>query len=162
MQSSSSDVYPNTATFTFYGSSYTSDYIVFKPVEYYSNQTDPSGNGYTVLQRLTPEQRKLVTTYDTAKYFPGSLTTGENGFPFVNTANTYLSSSSYDPSILQGLTREQIASGLSDAKNPITQAIVASANYLTAAICNSTQQKPASVCSSKGVMAAAAKGFASS
>ncbi len=49
----------------------------------------------------------------------------------------------------------EIAAGLSDPKNPVTQAIIASANYLVAGTCSITKQQPASVCTSKGVMAAA-------
>jgi hypothetical protein len=43
MQSSSTDVYPNTQTFTFCKATYTSPYIVFKPDEYYSNQVERVG-----------------------------------------------------------------------------------------------------------------------
>ena len=66
-----------------------------------------------------------------------------------------LSSSSYSPSLLQQVTREEIAAGLSDPKNPVTQAIIASSNYLSAGVCAIDGQMPASVCTSKGVAAAA-------
>jgi hypothetical protein len=44
--SSSSDVYPNTATLSFHGASYRSDYIAFQGVKTHSNLR--SGNGYAV------------------------------------------------------------------------------------------------------------------
>ena len=56
---------------------------------------------------------------------------------------------------MNGLTREQIASGLSDPTNPVTQAIVATSNYISASICKITGGQPANVCTSKGVQAAA-------
>jgi hypothetical protein len=157
MVSSSTDVFPSTQTFTFYHSTYTSKYIVFRPEEYYSNQVTSSGTGYTIIQPFTGNEEKLVSKYDTTKFLPGALqTTADNGaFPFVDIGNKVLSSTEYAPSLLQGMTREEIAADLSDAKSPVTQAIVASANYLTAGICSVTKQAPAAVCTSKGVTAAA-------
>ena len=155
MESSSSDVFPSTQTFTFAHATYTSKYIVFRPQEYYSNQVNSSGTGYKILQPFKGNEAKLVGTYDTSKYFPGTLQQGENGFPFIDIGNKVLSSTNYAPSLLQNVTRNEIASGLTDAKNPVTQAIIASANYLVAGTCAITKQQPASVCTSKGVMAAA-------
>jgi O-succinylbenzoate synthase len=52
------------------------------------------------------------------------------------------------------VSRATIAAGLSNATSPITQAIIASANYQTAAICAITKQQPGNVCTSAGVKAA--------
>ena len=68
--------------------------------------------------------------------------------------NKILQDTVYDPSVLQNLSRDEIAAGLSDAKNPITSVIIAGANYLSAAVCTIDGDQPATVCSSKGVMAA--------
>jgi hypothetical protein len=155
MQSSSSDVFPSTQTFTFAYTTYKSKYIVFHPQEYYSNQVNASGTGYTVLQPFKGDEAKLVGKYDTNTYFPSSLQQGENGFPFIDIGNKVLSSTNYVPSLLQNVTRDEIAAGLTDTKNPVTQAIIASANYLIAGTCAITKQQPAAVCTSKGVMAAA-------
>ena len=73
MQSSGTDVFPNTQTFTFAQAKYTSKYIVFRPEEYYSNQVNSSGTGYDVLQNFTGDEASLVTKYDSSTYFPGSL-----------------------------------------------------------------------------------------
>jgi Domain of unknown function (DUF929) len=154
MQSSSSDVDPNTQTFTFHGATYTSKYFVFKTDEYESNELNAAGTEYTILEQPTKVEAKLVDKYNTSTYFP-SLSAGELSFPFLDFGNKVLSEENYDPGILAGLTREEIASGLKSAKNPITQAIVASANYLSAAVCNVDGQLPATVCTSKGVTAAA-------
>jgi len=155
MESASGDVYPNTPTFTFSKAKYTSPYIVFMPEEYFSNQVAPSGTSYTVLMKPTKAEAKLVDTYDTAKYFPQTLSQGESGFPFTDFGNKILSDVLFTPSVLGGLSRDEIASGLADAKNPITDVIVSSANYLSASVCNIDGQQPASVCTSKGVTAAA-------
>jgi hypothetical protein len=155
MQSSSSDVFPSTQTFTFAHTTYKSKYIAFHPQEYYSNQVNASGTGYTVLQPFKGDEAKLVGKYDTNTYFPSSLQQGENGFPFIDIGNKVLSSTNYAPSLLQNVTRDEIAAGLTDTKNPVTQAIIASANYLIAGTCAITKQQPAAVCTSKGVMAAA-------
>jgi hypothetical protein len=155
MQSSSSDIFPNTQTFTFAKAQFTSDYISVDTKEYYSNQENPAGTGYVVLQPLSKSESALVAKYDTAKY-TGASTTKSGSIPFVDIGNKYLiSGASYSPSILQGLSRAQIASNLSTAKDPATRAIIATSNLISAAICESDGQKPASVCASKGVMAAA-------
>jgi uncharacterized protein DUF929 len=155
MQSSSTDIDPNTQTFTFSKASYTSPYIAFKADEYLSNQATTAGTGYTILMKPTPEEARLVTAFDTSKYFPQSLTPGSSGFPFIDFGNKILQDTLYDPSILQNVSRDQIAGGLSDAKNPITAVIVAGANYLSASVCHMDGAQPAAVCSSKGVQAAA-------
>ena len=150
--SSATDVYPNTPTFSFAKASLSNPLFIFKAVERYSNIPDGSGS-YTILQTPTQAEAALVNKYDSPTYIPG----GSSGsIPFIDVANQFVGQgASYSPAILSGLTRAQIASGLSDATNPATQAIVATANYWTAAICNVTGGKPGNVCSSKGVMAAA-------
>jgi hypothetical protein len=153
MESTSTDVFPNTPTFTFLKAGFTSPYIGLKTEEYESNVKDPAG-GFTILQRPTPEEQKLIGTYDSTKYFPAN-TSGPT-FPLVDFGNQALiNGASFSPSILQGLTRDQIAADLSDPTNPVTQAIVATSNYMSASTCHITNQQPASVCTSKGVTEAA-------
>jgi hypothetical protein len=151
--SSSSDVYANTPTFSFVKSKFTSPYFVFKPVELFNNVVNPATNNYTPLQKLTNSENALWTKYETAKYVPGS---SGKGFPFISFGNQFLVASgpNYSPAILQGQSRSQIADGLANAASPITQAIVASANYLTASVCSLTKDQPTSVCTSPGVLAA--------
>ena len=98
MQSSSTDIFPSTQTFTFVDATYTSKYIVFHPEEYYSNQVNASGSGYTVLQPFKGNDEKLVGKYDTNTYFPSSPPTGRRtGFPFIDIGNKVLSSTNYAP-----------------------------------------------------------------
>jgi hypothetical protein len=155
MTSSSTDSPASVPTFTFARAKYTSAYIVFKPEEYYSNQVNSAGTGYSVLMQPTKVEAGLVDKYDSSTYFPETLSEGESGFPFIDFGNQILQDTLYSPQILGGLSRDQIAGGLKEPKNPITQAIVAGANYLSAAVCHIDGQMPASVCTSKAVSAAA-------
>jgi hypothetical protein len=129
IRSSSTDVYPNTATFSFYGSSYTSQYIDFVALE------EQSYPGVTI-QTPTAEQQQIIS-----KYNP------QGSFPFIDFANLYtVIGASYDPQVLSNLDWQAIANALSNSQSPIAQSILGTANYLTAAICQATNQQPASVC----------------
>ncbi len=147
--SSSSDVYPSTPTFTFHGSTYTSPYITFAPVETQSNVR--SGNSFQTLATPTTAQESLIETYDAPPYVPAQ---SAGSIPFVDFANQYMiSGASYDVGVLQGQTREQIAADLSNPSSPQAQAILGSANAITAAICATTNNQPAEVCTQPGVTA---------
>jgi len=153
MQSSANDVFPNTHTFTFSKADFTSPYISLKAVEHYSD-TLVNGN-YGVLQPVTQEEVNLINKYDNSKYYSNSTTSTSGSIPFIDFANKwFVSGASYSPSVLTGLTQDQIASQLNDPTSPVTQAIISAANYLTAAICQGTGGQPASVCATKGVQAA--------
>lgn len=155
MQSSSTDVYANTQTFTFAQAHYTSPYLSLVTRELYSNQENAAGTGYVILQPLSSSQRSLAKKYDSSKY-TGSSTSSSGSIPFIDIGNKFIvSGASYSPAVLQGLTRAQIAAGLTTTKSPVTKAIISASNYLSASTCNSNGEKPASVCTSKGVKAAA-------
>jgi thiol-disulfide isomerase/thioredoxin len=127
--SSSTDVYPNTPTFSFYHSSYTSQYIDFVPLEVESYR------GVT-LQTPTSAQQQIINQYNP-----------NQSFPFISFANRYtINGASYDPQVLNSLDWQAIASALSNPQSPIAQSILGTANYMTAAICQATNQQPASVC----------------
>lgn len=144
--SSPTDVYPNTPTFSFAKSTWSSSVLATRLVEQYAQ------DGKTVVMQPTKQDLAIMTKYDTTKYFPG----GSNGsIPFISINNKGLvSGASYSPSVLNGLSRDQIAAGLSDPSSPVTQAIIATANYMSAIICSQTGNAPSNVCSSKGVAAA--------
>jgi len=135
---------PSTATFSFYGSSYSSNYLTFDTSEHESNDTTGLGTR-TTLQPLTPLENTLWAKYDNPE-----------GFPFLDIGNKYfVLTPSYNPAVLSGLDQADIASKLKNPKDPVTQAIVGTSNYLTAAICAVTGQKPASACSGTAVTKAA-------
>jgi len=120
-------------------------------VEHLSNQKLGNGN-YSVLQNLTTAEKKLYASLDVAKYFPSNPGT----YPFIDFANkVVIAGPSYDPGQLHGLTRTQIADDLANPSSPVTQSIVATANYMTAAICSIDGENPATVCSSAGVTGSA-------
>jgi hypothetical protein len=137
VHSSSIDVDPNTPTWSFYKSTYTSKYLTFTPVETTTNVPDSSNpSGYVTLQTPTAAQQAVWTKY------------GQNGaIPFLDFGNKYVSSGTpYDPGVLAGLSWSQIATDLSNPNSPVAQAIDGTANYITAAICEMTGNQPASAC----------------
>ncbi len=134
IHSSSSDVYPNTSTLTFYKSAYTSKYLVFTPVE----SEDVNKNS---LQPPTKAQAALWAKYDP----PGDT------FPFIDFGNRFLATVTYDPGVLAGLTWSEIATDLHRPSSAVAKGAVGSANVFTAAICELTGNAPASVCTTAPV-----------
>jgi len=136
VHSSATDVYPNTATLTFYGSTYTSHYLVFTPVENQDVNRKP-------LQATTAAQQALW-----AKYLPPG-----NSYPFIDIGNRFLATSTYNPQVLQRLSWNQIATALHNPSSPVAQGAIGSANLMTAAICKITRNAPASVCGASPIPA---------
>jgi Domain of unknown function (DUF929). len=138
--SSSTDVFPNTPTFSFHHSSYSSRYIAFTGIEMQTNRRQ--GDGYAPLDKLTAAQQRLFETYDAPPY---STSTG--GIPFIDFGGRFLvSGASYDPRVLSGKSANQIATALRDPTSAISTGAVGVANTFTAAICSLTHDQPASVC----------------
>ncbi|HEV2390072.1 MAG TPA: DUF929 family protein [Nitrososphaerales archaeon] len=138
MQSSGTDVYPNTPTFTFVGATYTSQYVSFVTVEQADRSDQP-------LQTATTQETSLLTTYDTG----GTI-------PFVDIGNTYaITSSQFVPSALRvgnvgtaaPYNWTQIASQLNNASSIPAINIDGAANRLISAICKIDGGAPSSVCS---------------
>jgi Domain of unknown function (DUF929) len=141
--SATDDVYANTATFSFVGSSYTSPYVELSPVELQTNVR--SGASYSSLQAPTPAQTSLLQTYDAPPYVPAQ---SAGAIPFIDIGGQYVvSGASFDVGVLRGMTAEQIGSSLGDPSTPQAKAILGGANALTAAICSATGDTPAEVCS---------------
>jgi hypothetical protein len=143
--SSDSDVYPDTQTLSFYGSSYTSPYVDFQAVEEASNQQ--VGGTYQTLQTPTAAQNALLAEYD-----------AQGSIPFLDIANRYVvTGASFSPQVLQGLSRSQIAAQLDDPSSAVAQAIDGTANDITAAIASVTGNQPSSVGNSAAIAAIAQK-----
>lgn len=132
--SSSTDIYPNTPTFTFRSATFTSQYLDFQSVETTDRDQNP-------LQSPSSAQAGLVTRYDTS----GSI-------PFVDLGNRYaFSGATYSPAVLAGLTWQEVADALQQPDSAQSKAILGSANLITAAICQVTGQQPGSVCSGSSI-----------
>ena len=129
--SSSTDVYPNTMTFTFRKAQYTSQYIDFRAVETTDRDQNP-------LQTPSTSEQKLVSQYNTA----GSI-------PFVDFANQYVfTGATYSPDTITGMSWQAVAGTLQQPDSTQAKAIIGSANLITAAVCKITGDQPATVCAS--------------
>ena len=132
MRSADTDL--NLATFTFVGSSYTSKYISFLPIE-------NEDRNHNQLQALSSAQAQLLSSL------------GNNSYPFIDVAGAYTQSGAYGDTELSGKSWAQIAAALSNPSDPITQLLVGNANYLTATICKVTHNQPSNVCGTATIKA---------
>jgi hypothetical protein len=142
MQSSLVDYAPGTPTFSFYGTTYKSKHVVFRPFEVATDVLGP--RGYGRLMKVPPGLRTELGRFDPTF-----------SYPFVDVANrVVVLQANLSPETLAGLTRDEVAAGLADPTKPVTQAILVAANELTASICFVDGGQPASVCTSSGVLEA--------
>ncbi len=141
IHSSPTDVYANTPTLSFYKSKYTSRYLSFDPVEWFTETPDRSTPfGYSYLQQPTAQEAALFT-----RYAGGSV-------PFVDLGNRFLlPQTQYLPNVLASLTWPQVADALHDPSSPIAKDVDGAANILSRAICTMTHGQPSRVCDSAGV-----------
>jgi hypothetical protein len=124
-------------TLSFYGSTYTSPYLTFVPVEVTTNQ--PSGNYYKPLQTPTAAENALWQAKEPQ----------QQSFPFIDIGGRWLlETAQYPPQTLEGHSFTEIASSVGSNGNTIGAAIDASAAQLTKEICAVTGQQPTSVCHS--------------
>src|SRR5690348_13724328 len=136
----SKEPYSNTPTFTFYKSSYTSQYLTFTAVETNTNIPDKVSGFYTTLQKPTAAQQALLNKYDAPPYVPSA---DQGAIPFIDFGNQYLiAGASYSPQALAGLSWSTIASDLSNPSSAVAKGINGTANYMTAAICKMTGDQP--------------------
>lgn len=143
IHSTPNDKYSNTATLTFYQSSYVSKYLTFKPVEWFTVANKS-------LETPTSAEQALLQKY------------GQGSFPFVDLANKYIvSGAQFLPGVLgsvaqedpthHGLTWSEIATQMQNPNSPVAQAVIGAANHITAAICKVTNGQPGNVCKSAAV-----------
>lgn len=146
--SASDDVYPDTATISFHGSTYVSDYLAFQGVELNTNERQ--GRFYAPLEEMTPQQEAVMRTYNAPPY-----TQSSGAIPFLDFGNRFLQTgASVSPALLAGLTHDEIAAELTDnPTGPVAQAIFGAANAFTAALCVLTDGQPGEVCTSPAAQA---------
>jgi hypothetical protein len=141
--SSSTDVFPDTETLSFYGSTYSSPYLDFASVEEATNQA--VGGTYRSLQSPTHAQGALMARDDPS----GSI-------PFLDIGGRYVViGASYSPQVLQGLSQQAIAAALSNPASQVAHAIDGTANAITAAICAVTGNQPSAIANSPTIAAIA-------
>lgn len=129
MQSSPTDTPASISTFTFYNTTYTSQYVSFSSVEEYDIARNP-------LQTPTAAQTALFDKYDT-----------QGTIPFLDIGNQYaITTSQVAPSTIQNMNWTQIAGQLDNPDSAIAKAVDGAANTLITAICNIDGGNPASVC----------------
>jgi hypothetical protein len=168
--SSATAVFPATASLSFVGTGYSSPYVSFEGVELYSSQVGADGS-FTRIGGLTPAEQALAR----------QVGDGSVRLPLVDVAGVLTTTTSaFSPSILAGLSSDQIASALAQEPStpapstPTTRgatpstttttvpsggslvqlAVVAAANQLTAGICRASGGLPVAVCSAPGVQSA--------
>jgi hypothetical protein len=130
------DVYPNTPTLSYTGSTFTSQYVTFDANELQDGNRN-------VIKTLSPENKAVFESK------------GNNSYPFIDIGGLYLQKSSqYSPQLLSGKSQLEVAQSLTKTESEISQAVLGSANALTAAICKATKNQPQNVCTASGVMAA--------
>jgi hypothetical protein len=147
--SAADDVFPNTATFSFHGATYTSDHLVFEGVETNTNQK--VGGTYGPLDKLTKQQTELLNTFNAPPYVPAQYA---GSIPFLDLGNRWmLSGASVSPDLLTERTIASIAQDLSNPSSKLAQAILGSANRITATLCSLTHNQPAAVCTAAPIPA---------
>ena len=124
--SSTTDIYPNTATLSFRTAQYSSAELTLRTTELADNAGRP-------LQAQTPLDTKLIDSYDVPPYVNSGDQSGT--VPFLDIANHYiLAGAQSDPQVLAGLSAAQIASQLSNPSSPVAQAVDGSAKVIITAI----------------------------
>ncbi len=141
MTSSATDYAPNTATFTFYNSSYSSTLIEFLPVETLTNTYKP-------LQNMSSLQSLVFNKYDSNNT---AIPADDRGaIPFIDFGNYSVQvGSEFSPIAINPYNWDQILAFLKNPNSTETQAIIGEANMFTAQICTIDGNKPSNVCSQK-------------
>ncbi|GGM98712.1 hypothetical protein GCM10009721_27070 [Terrabacter tumescens] len=135
--SSSTDVHPNTPTFSFKDAKFTSDVVAFQAIETQDREGKP-------LQTLDGENLALFQ-----KFNPGG------GIPWVTYGGTHATDgATVEANAFEGKTYDQIIAGIQDPTSDIGKTVTPAINMITAQICSQTDGKPANVCTSQGVQSA--------
>jgi hypothetical protein len=132
------EINPDTPTFTFSNTTFTSNYITFVGVEEFGRGAD-----HAVIQPLTADQQSLISQFDTC-----SSSGQSGGIPFVDIANKYAVNcgSQFSLSGIAGANWTQVASVLNNPSSGTAQLIDGAANTLITAICSVDGAQPSSVC----------------
>lgn len=139
--SGSDDVFPDTATVSFHGATYTSDLLVFNGVETRSNQK--VNREYTTLDTLSPEDLTIFSTYNSPPYVDGQ----GGSIPWIDLGGTAVhSGASFTPELMQGKSVTDIAAAITDPKSVLGQQIRSAAGNYVKVLCGLTKGAPATAC----------------
>jgi hypothetical protein len=128
-ESSSSDSYPDTPTWSFYGSTYTSPYLTFVAVEEADRDRHP-------LQVPTAAEAAVAARYDPA-----------GDIPFVDfNGRARFTGAEYDPGLLAGRTFAQALAAIAAGTSTLARSVDSDAGALVSDICRMTGARPAPVC----------------
>lgn len=143
MRSSATDVFANTATFSFFGSTYKSPWIGFEGYETSTRTGRPL---------MTPPHpvRSLFNAYDAP---PFTMDAGAIPFLYINGLYV-ISGSPIPPEIFKGDDWQAIIAGLGQPKSVIYGKVMPETNLLTAGFCQGMAKPPRRICDSPGVMVA--------
>jgi hypothetical protein len=145
MRSSTTDVYPDTATWTFYHDAYHSPYLSVETIEAYSRK----GPQYP-LEKIPEPYLGMWEKLDVPPQTPA----GDYGaIPFILVGGKYLwVKTLYNPEDLAGVSWSDIIAAVKKNQAPMGPAINANANMLTAAFCNVDGYQPSTVCSTAAIL----------
>lgn len=139
IHSSSTDVYPNTETFSFYRSTYTSKYLTFTSVEELTVSKQP-------LQTATAAQTNLLEKNEST-VLPASEMANGGSIPFIDFGGKkFLVGQLYDPQVLAGLSFVQIGQQLKNPNSDVAINIDGGAGKFMKVLCQLTHDQPAAAC----------------
>lgn len=135
--SSSSDVFPDTPTFTFLKAGYASDLLDLAAVEETDRDRHP-------LQTPTADQQRLFDQLNPRR-----------SIPFVDVGNRYVAvGAGFQPDVLAGRTWLELATELRDHPHgPAAGPILGNANWITAGICQALASPPPDTCGGPDISA---------
>lgn len=135
-RSQAQDVVKSVPSFSFYGSTYISKYLVFDPTEAQTVTGAP-------LQKVSAANQALENKYDAAPY------TQSAGIPFVDLANKWvIDGASYNVAPLQHLSHATVARAAASGNTKYGADIQAVAGVIASRLCQLTGGMPTNVCSS--------------
>ena len=135
--SSSEDVHPDTPTWSFNGSTFTSDVLAFEAVETADREQKP-------LQPLEGENAAIFQKYNPS-----------GGIPWVTYGGTHATNgATVDANVLDGKSYDEIIAGIEDPSSDIGKTMNPAINMITAQLCEMTGGKPTNVCSSQAALTA--------
>lgn len=126
-------------TWSFYGSTYTSQYLSFASYEEYTNER--KGSGYKPLETVPGPANQVWAATE-------ANTANGQGFPFLDFAGKYtIRTAQFDPTLIQSRSFDSILGVVGKNDNTVGADIDASAAMFTKYLCGITNNQPGSVCS---------------